>query len=66
VQEQDTDETEATADDTTEPGEDTGTEPRATAAGGGNEPDTEERERRRRSVESVDPPTEDTKLTELL
>ena len=30
------------------------------------EPDTEERERRRRSVDSVDPPTEDTKLTELL
>ncbi len=30
------------------------------------EPDTEERARRRRSVDSVDPPTEDTKLTELL
>jgi DivIVA domain-containing protein len=30
------------------------------------EPDTEERERRRRSVDSVDPPTDDTKLTELL
>jgi len=33
---------------------------------GDGEPDTEERERRRRSVDSVDPPSDETKLTELL